>query len=507
MTDNQGTGKAESAAIGSKPGAEAAQRLAAQHVISLFGGIRPMANKLGAAVSTIQGWRERGSIPANRHELIFAAAQEHGIDLDPEELVASDRGAAPTDAGPWREPSEEPATSKPAKPTGKGKPRVEKAAAPPPSPTKSKSRRPGAGLRFGLLLGVLLGVLVLALGAGGAVSTRDLWLPLIDPGYGLADESLLAMGQRITELESAVTEGAADGAASDPAVEALGARLAALETRPAGGETDAAAIAALEERLEALAAAPGGAAQDEEIAALAARLARLESLQARLGEIALMEDRLAALEGLEARVDSLASLEARVETLAGSQAVTGSALAGETALMLAVLQLRDALRGAGPFAAELGMLRKLAESGTLADGGALARLSAPLTPHAARGVPTAAMLKARFPPLARAVVAQAQGGAGEGWVSGMLRRAAGLVTLRPVGPVQGDSPGAIVARAEMQLRADDLAAALDELEALSGPAAETISPWRAGAQARLDARAVLTGLGELLIARLEPAGG
>ncbi len=503
MSDDQGSGKAESAAVGPKPGADAAQRAAAQRVISLFGGIRPMSSKLGVAVSTVQGWRERGSIPANRHEQIFAAAQEHGVDLDHEELVASDRGAAPDEAGPWREAasSQEPATAKPVQPAGKAKPRVEPATEPPPRPAKLRSKRRGGWLLFGFLLGVV----VLGSGAGGAVYTRALWLPLIDPGYGLADDSLLAMGQRISELESAGADGAA--ATDTAALEALGARIAGLEARPGGAETNAAAIAEIEERLDALAAAPDGAVQDEEIAALAARLARLESLQARLGEIALFEDRLAALEGLDARVDSLAALEARVETLAESQAVAGSALAGETALMLAVLQLRDALRGAGPFAAELGMLRKLAESGALADGGALAQLTAPLSPHAARGVPTPAMLKAQFPPLARAVVAQAQGGEGEDWVSGMLRRAAGLVTIRPVGPVEGDSPGAIVARAEMQLMSDNPAAALAELDALSGPAAETLRAWRAGAQARLDAQRVLTGLGELLIARLEPAGG
>ncbi len=100
-----------------------------------------------------------------------------------------------------------------------------------------------------------------------------------------------------------------------------------------------------------------------------------------------------------------------------------------------------------------------------------------------------------------------QGGEDEGWVSGVLRRVSGLVTVRPVGPVEGQGPGAGVARAEAHLAADDLAAALGELDALGGPAAGAIQAWRDKARARLAARQVLTGLGEMLIARLKPAGG
>ena len=89
----------------------------------------------------------------------------------------------------------------------------------------------------------------------------------------------------------------------------------------------------------------------------------------------------------------------------------------------------------------------------------------------------------------------------------MVRRLSDLASLRPVGPVEGDSAGAVVARAEARVRADDLAAALDELAALEGPAAEAVRPWREAAAARLAARRALTGLGRLLLARLQTGGG
>ncbi len=50
-------------------------------VIAAFGGIRPMAHKLGVPVSTVQGWKQRNAIPANRVANIFAAAKTHNVDL------------------------------------------------------------------------------------------------------------------------------------------------------------------------------------------------------------------------------------------------------------------------------------------------------------------------------------------------------------------------------------------------------------------------------------------
>ena len=72
-------------------GAEAAAEgdSAAQRVIAAFGGIRPMANKLGAAVSTVQGWKERDVIPPGRQGEIREAAERHGIELSQDDLAAA----------------------------------------------------------------------------------------------------------------------------------------------------------------------------------------------------------------------------------------------------------------------------------------------------------------------------------------------------------------------------------------------------------------------------------
>ncbi|MBK9586484.1 MAG: hypothetical protein KA099_07580 [Alphaproteobacteria bacterium] len=53
----------------------------AEKIIERFGGIRPMASKIGVPVTTVQGWKKRDAIPENRLQDILSAANQNGIDL------------------------------------------------------------------------------------------------------------------------------------------------------------------------------------------------------------------------------------------------------------------------------------------------------------------------------------------------------------------------------------------------------------------------------------------
>lgn len=53
----------------------------AEAIIELFGGIRPMATKTGIAVTTVQGWKKRGVIPATRKQALIESARKHQVDL------------------------------------------------------------------------------------------------------------------------------------------------------------------------------------------------------------------------------------------------------------------------------------------------------------------------------------------------------------------------------------------------------------------------------------------
>ena len=50
-------------------------------IIEAFGGIRPMAQKLNIAASTIQGWKSRNNIPATRLDQIIKIAVRDNIDI------------------------------------------------------------------------------------------------------------------------------------------------------------------------------------------------------------------------------------------------------------------------------------------------------------------------------------------------------------------------------------------------------------------------------------------
>ena len=50
-------------------------------IIERFGGIRPMAKKIDVAVTTVQGWKKRDTIPANRRDQILNAAADHDVNL------------------------------------------------------------------------------------------------------------------------------------------------------------------------------------------------------------------------------------------------------------------------------------------------------------------------------------------------------------------------------------------------------------------------------------------
>jgi len=67
-------------------------------IIKRFGGIRPMARKLTRALgqrvppTTVQGWAQRGIIPASRQVDVLFAAKAEGLTLGPENFFASESG-------------------------------------------------------------------------------------------------------------------------------------------------------------------------------------------------------------------------------------------------------------------------------------------------------------------------------------------------------------------------------------------------------------------------------
>ena len=156
--------------------------LPAQPVIQRFGGIRPMAQKLGVPVSTVQGWKERGAIPANRREEVLAAASRHNIVWEPGDLTVPsvppviEAGGEAGAAEPAGTPLEEPATAvREPEPEAEGEAepaqdRPVEGARPvfvPPPPEEPAPAAPARG-RSGLLPAVLASAVVALLISGTA---------------------------------------------------------------------------------------------------------------------------------------------------------------------------------------------------------------------------------------------------------------------------------------------------------------------------------------------------
>lgn len=55
-------------------------------VFQKFGGIRPMAAKVGDPVSTVKSWHKKGRIPRWRHDAILASAEREAIQIARDEL-------------------------------------------------------------------------------------------------------------------------------------------------------------------------------------------------------------------------------------------------------------------------------------------------------------------------------------------------------------------------------------------------------------------------------------
>lgn len=72
----------------------------AEHIISKFGGLAALAKALGHRhPSTVQGWKERGFVPAPQQQAVLDAAKDNGVKLAPADFFVTDDDAPPHSPG------------------------------------------------------------------------------------------------------------------------------------------------------------------------------------------------------------------------------------------------------------------------------------------------------------------------------------------------------------------------------------------------------------------------
>ena len=467
-------------------------------IIDRFGGIRPMASKLGVAVTTVQGWKERGHIPQGRFPQIIEAAARHGVDIG----LETARAPRPAKAAPEKEPeplaAERPETKEP---EPKPQPKPEQKFQPEPMPERAPAEeiksatptaappRPGGGVSW-------IALIVVVVLAGGAILAGPLWQPKLYPGMGGGSGS--ADGGRLDEIAA----GLADIEAS---MENLGRDLGARERELSGridalegggGEAGAAfagQLAAIEQgmrdlvrKLDALEAGEGDALESMKTA-LDIADAAIGGLRDDVVELTQAARTLRG--GLASIGGNIGDLEGRVMTLETRPLQTGEKIA---AMVLALGQVEGAMNSGRPYRAALERLETLGRDDPLiSEGAAVAALS----PWAGRGISDRLTLRRQFDELAPEID-RALSGSGEGnWLDSVWNSITGLVTIRRI---DGSDPSPI-AQAERALEIGDLAGAAAVFEG-KGSLGTDGDDWLNRVRARVDAEREIDALyGQIIL--------
>ena len=427
---------------------------ASERLIQRFGGIRPMANKLEVPVTTVQGWKKRGAIPATRIADLRLAAQRHGIKLDETELEAvsrsDDRPAAPSVASVKDQPAAElraepipvntPLPIPPVlPPVAEAVPPFEMAVEPEPEPEAAPGAMPER-------LSAARERLVSVQAAMANASQRFVVSGATRLSIAAALIALVAAGIAVWSPPSTTPAGAS-GTAASPVSER---RLGDLESKVAR--------VALEQGSQTTAI-------EKQITALDSRLSQAASRQTAEE----LTERIAVLER------DLPALQQRV----ASQGIGAPALG----VLLAATQLRGALVSSTPFVNELAAFRL-----TGFNDPPLRQALEAIGGRAASGVATEAWLIGRFSTVQTNILRAASIGNPGARIADVV-----LDTLsdwlpplyRLTGVSEGATPRAIADRAQAAMAAGDFPRAVDILGELSGLPAEVAAPWLAEARARV----------------------
>lgn len=195
-------------------------------LIERFGGLRPMAEKLGVPVSTVQGWKKRAAIPANRVGELRAAAERHHIVLTEADMEGAFRHEERGDDHPAEKAASPAAAESAPSPAAAAPPPV---ITPPPVATSvpqfaSSTSCPPVSNRAVCLLAT--GAMALSFVAGVLAMTVPSWSPSFGYALGLAE----SLDTRVDQLEKRLGTGSPTSAPLRDRITALEKSAAAIET-------------------------------------------------------------------------------------------------------------------------------------------------------------------------------------------------------------------------------------------------------------------------------------
>ena len=314
----------------------------------------------------------------------------------------------------------------------------EKAGSPPPPEPTAPPVPPRKGPGFGPVLLAGVAGAVIALAGAYALSSAGM---LGGSVGGKINDEIAALRQEIETLK------ANDGSS------ALQSQLDALKQQVQSSQGSGEDIASLKQQVSSI-----QSTQQNDVGAV-------QNLQSAFGDLksSLSSDQ-------QAIQQKLSALEAKVNTPGRDLAV---------ARAIAAAALKSAIDRGDNFATELATYAEVAPAD--AD---LSKLKALAT----SGIPTREELAAEFSETADALIAAAEPPPPEGNIfNRLVDSAKGLVSVRPVGDVEGDTVPAIVARIESALTKGDLKTAESEWETLPEAGRQASQKFVDGLKARIEA--------------------
>jgi hypothetical protein len=328
-------------------------------------------------------------------------------------------------------------------------------------------------------------VLVLIIVAGIALS--PFWAPDVAP--------LLPWGAR--------------SPVSMPDYAAFAARLEAVERRPMPPAIDAGAIgsaqSALARRVDQLEAARNEDRQSE--APIVSIKAGLQQLERQLGTIESQAALREAGEAAEIRKvqqeltrlgAGAAGLADRVEALEQRSRAQARTAPTDAILLVALLQMREAVEQSRGFATELSAFTALAH-----DRPDLLAASAAFADIARDGVVGRLAVAKHLAEVAGHIASATTLPPEADWEAQVLARLRALITIRRIEGAPQSEPDAALRAAEVALGRGDLGEAVAQLDRLTGASAEAARPWLKMARQRLAVEGALARLQDLLVIRLE----
>lgn len=261
------------------------------------------------------------------------------------------------------------------------------------------------------------------------------------------------LSARLDKIERAI-----EAQRTEPAV---GGRIAGVEAQ---AKSLGDGIAALQRRVDEIAASGQSAAKQADTALNAAEAAKSASEAANKMEVQRSD--------LDAVASRIMALESAVKGLAAATVPVDRA----ARLTVAAEALRATVERGAPYQAELASLRAL---------GVDQKATAPLEPFAANGVPSAAALARELEALTPALQQASEPEPGDATFLGRLKaNAEKLVRITPAGAPAGNDPAAVLARIRFDAAHGDIAAALAAIDALPNSAKSLTAAWSKKAGAR-----------------------